>query len=298
MKGKDVLIFGGFNWLGYELTKLFIEKNLFSNIIIVDNLRDYLSIDNALKRQFDGYAHLYNENIFMYTINIKDKTELEKIYKVHNIGSVINNIKFNCSTKESERNDLLHGYANIIKLNDLYSTKKYIYLTRSYTHEKMLFSRNRIDNFLEENFIFNESAFLINENKGTLINIPDYIFGNKCYFSNNLFYKLTNIIKIKSPLYVPQSTTFCLCDNLLLMLIFESLFADIDDRYVNEAINQNISGPYRYIDIFNYFDLSSNNIRTIIDKNDKKTHSGIVPQDISNDSLFGKYLQSLNSLLS
>ena len=298
MKDKDILIFGGFNWLGYELTKLFIEKDLFSNIIIVDNLKDYLSRDNKLKRKFDDYAHLYNENIFMYTINIKDKTELEKIYKTHNIGSVINNIKFNCSLNEDERNDLLHGYANIIKLNDSHSIKKYIYLTRSYTHEKMLFSRNKIDNFLEENFIFNESVFLINENKGTLINVPDYIFGNKCYFSNNFFYKLANIIKIKSPLYIPQSSTFCLCDNLLLMLIFESLFTNIDDKCVNEAINQNISGPHRYIDIFSYFDLTSSNIRTIIDKNDKKTHSEIIPQDISDDSLFGKYLQSLNSLLS
>lgn len=289
---KDILIFGGFNWLGYELTKLFIEKNIFSNIIIVDNLNNYLSKDNRVKGKFDEYAHLYNENIFIHTINIKDKSELETIYKSYNIDTVINNIKFNYLSNKNERNDLLHGYANIIKLNDLYSIEKYIYLTRTYTHEKVLFNHNKIDNFLEENFVFNESTFLINEDKGVLINIPDYIFGSKCYDSNNFFYKLVNIIKIKSPIHIPQFEAFCLYDNFLLMLIFELIIIDRNDKYTNETINANVSGPYRYIDMFNYIKLS-NNIRISIDKNNETYNPRIMPQDINKNSLFGKYLQTL-----
>lgn len=291
---KDILIVGGFNWLGFELTKLCIERNLFSNIIIVDVLNNFLLKDNQIKRQFDKYAHLYNENIFLYNINIKDKDELVKIYEKHNIKSVVNNVKFNCHLTNDEKTNLLHGYANIVSLNKSHSVRKYVYLTRSYTHGKLFFNRPKDENFLEENFIFNESAFLVNENKGTLINIPDYIFGNKCYDSNNFFCKLVNIMKIKSPVYISRCSTFSLCDDLLLLFIFESLFTDVDDKYINEAINQNISGPHRYIDIFNYFN-SSTNSRVILEEVDKHSHPGITPQNISESSLLGKFLNHLDS---
>ena len=89
---KDILIIGGFNWLGFEFTKIFIEKNKFSNIIIVDIFKNLLSKDNKIKNDFDNYAHLYNENIFVYNVNIKDKIRLENIYKKLNIEYVINNI--------------------------------------------------------------------------------------------------------------------------------------------------------------------------------------------------------------
>jgi len=294
---KDILIIGGFNWLGYELTQFSIEKNVFSNIIIIDVLNDFLLKDNKVKQMFDKYSHLYNENIFMYNVNIKDKNSIEKIYNHHNIECVFNNVKFNYHLNENEKKELLHGYSNIVSLNEAHSIRKYVYLTKSYTHEKLFFNRPKEKNFLEENFIFNESTFLVNENKGTLINIPDYIFGNKCYDTNNFFCKLVNIIRVKSPVYIPHCSTFCLCDDLLLMLIYESLFADIDDKYINKVINQNVSGPHQYIDIFRYFK-SSTKSRVILEKVDKHSHPGMTPQDIDQTSLFGKYLLSLNTTLS
>ena len=293
---RDILIIGGFNWLGFELTKLFIEKKLFSNIIIVDVLNNFLLKDNQVKRSFDNYAHLYGENIFLYNANIKDKDELVKIYEKHNIKSVVNNVKFNCHLTTNEKTNLLSGYANIASLNNLYSVRKYVYMTRSYTHEKLFFNRPKNDDFLEENLIFNENAFLVNENKGTLINIPDYIFGNKCYDSSNFFCKLANIVKTKSPVYIPRCSTFCLCDDLLLIFISESLLTDVDDKYINEAINKNVTGPHRYIDIFNHFD-SSTNQRIILEEVDARSHPAMMSHDITESSLLGKYLHSLNSII-
>lgn len=290
---KDILIFGGFNWLGYELTKMFIEKNIFSNIIIVDNLENYLSKDNKIKRQFDNYRHLYDENIFMYNVNIKDKEALDKIYEKHHIKSVVNNIKFNCHFTDDEKRNILDGYANIVKLNDTYSVSKYIYLTRCYTHEKILFKQHKRLNLLEDNLIFNERTFLINKDKGHHVNLPDYIFGNKCYDSRNLFFKLLNIINIKSPIYLLQCSAYFLCDDLLLMLIYELLITDIDEKRISEVINDNVSGPHRYIDVFNYFE-SSANIRTVLAGDVEHSTPGIRPQHISESSLLGKYLQSLN----
>ena len=287
---KDILIIGGFNWLGFELTKLFIEKNLFSNIIIVDVLNNFLLKDNKIKSQFDNYAHLYNENIFLYNVNIKEKNELEEIYKLHNIRCVLNNIKFNCNLIEKDKTDLLHGFANIIALNDMYLIEKYVYLIRTYTHNKLLFTRRKVPNFLEENFIFNESTYMINENKGILVNIPDYVFGNKCYDSSNLIYKMRNIIKTKSPLYLPQCSVFCLCDELLLMLIVESMFSGVNDKYINEVINENVCGPHRYIDILQEFKPTN---RLVVGEVGEHQHPDIEPRKIERASLFGKYLNSL-----
>jgi hypothetical protein len=181
-------------------------------------------------------------------------------------------------------------------LNSVYKIKKYVYITRTYTHEKLIFERHNKTNFLEENFIFNESTFLINENKGMLINIPDYIFGNKCYNSNNLFYKIGHIIKIKSPIYIPNCNVFCLCDNILLILVYESLIADIDDDHVRDAINETISGPHNYIELFNFFK-STNKNRIIIGEIDKNLHCGIKKIDITDSSPLGNFLHSINSLV-
>lgn len=290
---KDVLIIGGFNWFGFELIKLFIERDLFSNIIIIDAMKDYLLKDNKIKEQFDKYRHLYHENIFMYNVNIKDKDDLAKIYEKHHIKSVVNNVKFNCHFTDNEKTNILHGYTNIVELNETYSISKYIYLTRSYTHEKILFKKHKQVNLLEENFIFNENAFLINKDKGHLLNLPDYIFGNKCYDSRHLLFKLVNIINVKSPLYIPQCSAYFLCDEVLLVIIYELLFTDIDEKRISEVINDNVYGPHRYIDIFNYFE-SSTNLRTIVAGDVNYSTPCIKPQCISKSSLLGKYLHSLN----
>lgn len=290
---KDILIIGGFNWLGFEFTKMFIEKNQFSNIIIVDIFKNFLLKDNKIKNDFDNYAHLYNENIFVYNVNIKDKIRLENIYKKHNIEYVINNIKFNCLFSDLDIAEILHGCVNIVNLNCIYKIKKYVYIMRTYTHKKLIFDPYKQANLLEENFIFNESVFLINENKGTLINIPDYTFGNKCYNSNNLFYKLSHIIKIQSPIYIPNCNVFCLCDNLLLIVIYDSLITDIDDKGINEQINKIISGPHSYIELFNFFKPTNKN-RIIIGEIDKNLHCGMKEQYITESSVLGQFLHSLN----
>tara|TARA_Y100000389_G_C17457062_1_gene518849 strand:+ start:2038 stop:2931 length:894 start_codon:yes stop_codon:yes gene_type:complete len=294
---KDILIIGGFNWLGYELTEIFIKNNVFSNIIIIDVLKDYLLKDNKIKTKFDNYTHLYNENIFHYNINIKEKDKLEELYKVHNIQCVLNNIKYIHGISEIEKKELLSGFANIAFLNETYMIEKYVYLTRSYTHEKLLFSNKKTEKFLEENFIFNESVYLINEDKGTLINLPDYIFGNKCYDSNNFFYKMMNVINSKSPLYVPLCNIYCLCDDLLLMIIIEALTTKIDDKKINNAINENVSGPHQYFDVLEYMKkIIRYNNRIILEQKDNSNHPEIEPQNITSTSLFGKYLYSLSSI--
>ena len=46
-----------------------------------------LDKDN-IKNKLDEYRHLYNENIYLYNINIKDKQELQDVYKQFNIKYV------------------------------------------------------------------------------------------------------------------------------------------------------------------------------------------------------------------
>ena len=289
---KDILILGGFGWLGFALTESIIKNNLLSNIIIVDVLNNYLTKDNIIKSNFDNFAHLYDINIFLYNVNIKDKIRMEDIYKNHNIGYVVNNIKFNHLLSENDKKELLRGFVNIINLNKIFSVKKYVYLTRTYTHDKLLFASNVKDNTIEENFIFNENIYLINEHNSVLVNIPDYIFGSKCYSSNNVFYKIRSIFQTRSPLYVPQCSLFCLCDEVLLCIIFEALFTDLNNKHIHTVIDSNVCGPYRYIDIINRFK-NVGNSKIIIEQTKDIEKLDELSRKIDETSLLGKYIQRL-----
>jgi len=76
----------------------------------------------------------------------------------------------------------------------------------------------------------------------------------------------------------------------LLILIVESLFSEVDDKYINEVINENICGPHRYVDIFQEFKPTN---RVIVGEVDKLQLPGIKPIKIERTTLFGKYLNSL-----
>jgi hypothetical protein len=78
------------------------------------------------------------------------------------------------------------------------------------------------------------------------------------------------------------------------MIIFELLFTETNEKNENKVINENISGPHRYIDIFNFFQSTTNNNIAIIETVDEHYNPGIPPQDIIESSLLGKYIKSLN----
>ena len=73
---KNVLILGGYNWVGYNIIKALLKENSFTNFIIVDSFQNQLWKD-SIKQSIDTYRYLYDENIFLFSIDIKDKYKLE-----------------------------------------------------------------------------------------------------------------------------------------------------------------------------------------------------------------------------
>ena len=136
---KNVLILGGYNWVGYNIIKALLEENSFTNFIIVDSFQNQLWKD-PIKQSFDIYRYLYDENIFLYSNDIKDKYKLEQIYQAHNITHVISNIKYN--TNDVHMMEKINGYHHIQKLNIKYNIQTFICIYRSITHNSFALNHN------------------------------------------------------------------------------------------------------------------------------------------------------------
>ena len=75
----NILIYGGFNWLGYYLTEYFITTNIVNNIVIIDNFQNVLMKEN-IRSKFDNFMHLYNINIFVYYFSVVKKIKHNKSF--------------------------------------------------------------------------------------------------------------------------------------------------------------------------------------------------------------------------
>uniref|UniRef100_A0AB39J7F3 NAD-dependent epimerase/dehydratase domain-containing protein n=1 Tax=Florenciella sp. virus SA2 TaxID=3240092 RepID=A0AB39J7F3_9VIRU len=288
--GKDILIYGGYNWLGYELMTNIIKYNLFTNIIIVDNLHNFLLKDN-IKSKFDNYYHLYNVNIHLHNCNIKDKEELIKIYKKYNISCVLNNIKYNIYDSEQEKKDKLMGYKNIGSIHKNINIQNgyemlYLCIIRMITHNK-IYLNNLSGNHVENNILFNEiicKELNITENINTVeILIPDYIYGTKC---NNFFKKLVNMFNCKAPLIIPDKKEyfFCLCDEDFISYIL----LIIENSKNKDLYELDVIGTFSYSHIINFIKKYKNSsLMRLIEYNNPDTSS------VKIDNKLYKYILSL-----
>jgi hypothetical protein len=225
----NILIYGGFNWLGYYLTEYLITTNIVNNIIIIDNFQNILMKEN-IRSKFDNFMHLYNVNIFVYNYNISHYNRLKEIYKIHKINYVLNNIKYNICNNHYDNNDLLLGYNNIKLLNLDFNIKKYICLYREITHNNIYLNPllNKTRDYVEENKLLNNK--LLDVNKKDCINIKfyDYIYGKMKNDQQNIVLKMKNILDTGSPVYVYSGDFYCLRDDQLLFKIIQQITYDLN----------------------------------------------------------------------
>lgn len=201
----NLLICGGYNWLSYEIIKKYI--NQVNKIIIIDKF-DFLNSDNAsifennIQCKIEEYKHLFNDIIFIYNLNLKDKYKLDEIFNYHKINMVINNIKYNYNKnyKENEEN-LLCSHENIIQCIKKYDIQNYISINRTYSHNNIHLSNNNTN--LKENTnltylnIFNMQKILNNDIVYN-INYTDYLKGIHITNNTNIIFKYNYLNKIKS----------------------------------------------------------------------------------------------------
>lgn len=223
---KNILLYGGYNWFGFEMIDVLLTENSFTNFIVVDSFQNQLWKDN-IKEKFDRYRYLYEENIFLFSIDIKDKYKLEDIYKTYQITHVVNNIKYN--TNDVYMMEKVNGYHNIAQLNKQYNINTYICLYRNISHNSFGLNHDKSDHVtICETFnqcIKKANEALHDHMNFHEIDIYDYVFGPKKDKYNDIVAMYKNIIRCKSPCYIQKCSFYAQYDKDVIQFV-EDLLLD------------------------------------------------------------------------
>jgi len=240
---KNVLILGGYNWVGYNIIKVLLEENSFTNFIIVDSFQNQLWKD-SIKQSIDTYRYLYDENIFLFSIDIKDKYKLEQIYAAHHITHVISNIKYN--TNDIHMMEKIDGYHHIQKLNIKYNIQTFICIYRSITHKSFGLNNDTSDHVTICDTFNNCVKTMVEPLKTKLkvheIILYDYVFGNKKDKYNEIISMYQNIIKCHSPCYVEKCNLFLQYD--------QDFLNTIEDKLLNKPSRSIRKWCYPYLNLY------------------------------------------------
>jgi len=222
----DIIVFGGFNWLGYEILNEFVKSRYIKNFIIVDNFSRFLEREN-IKDKFDEYRHLYDEDLHLFNVNIKDKEQLEEIYNRFNIKHCIMNVKYNIYDSSSQIKDKFVGYEHINKLNDEFHVKDVLCIIRKITHNQFCLNNMNKD-IVSVNQIYNNNMMDLFSNSYNVW-IRDYLHGNKKDKTyNDIHHKINNIIRSGSPVFYQNCDTYLTNDEGLLDSVIR--FIQLDER--------------------------------------------------------------------
>lgn len=233
---QNLLIYGGYNWLGFHVMDYLIQENTFTDFIIVDSFQNQLWKDN-IRDKMDLYRHLYEVHIHLYAIDIKDKYKLESIYKKHNITHVIQNIKYNpCDKYVMEK---LNGFKHIRDLNHIYKISQMICLYRQITHNEFNLNHDMSTNHIKISETFNDYTHTIfNTNKPPKIShitIYDYVYGYLKDHYNDIVYKYKKIIQTNIPCYVDVCTFYLTYDKYIIDHLCDLLLNKSHARMIHSA---------------------------------------------------------------
>ncbi len=126
-----ILITGSAGFIGFHLSlKLLKNEN---TVIGVDNLNNYY--DLSLKKNRNKILKKYTKYIF-YKLDLKNKNELNKIFKKHKIDFVINlaaqaGVRYSLINPKSYIDSNINGFFNLIEITKNHKIKNFIYASTS-----------------------------------------------------------------------------------------------------------------------------------------------------------------------
>ena len=220
---KNLLILGGYNWVGFELIDKLIMENSFTDFIIVDCFENQLWKDD-IKAKMDTYRYLYEENIFLYNYNIKEKDKIKELYTYHNITHVVNNIKYN--RRDQHIMDKIDGLKTIVECNKRHAIQCYICLHRSISHNTICFNHDKQDHVSICND-FNHCVRTMNQDSASMayheLRIVDYVYGEKKDKYNEIIQLYKNIIRSGAPCYIENCSFYIQKDEAILTHVLDLL---------------------------------------------------------------------------
>ena len=112
-----ILITGSAGFIGFQLSLKLLQKG--NTVIGVDNLNNYYDV--SLKKNRNKILKKYTKYIF-YKLDLKNKNQLNKVFKKHKIDCVINlaaqaGVRHSISNPEIYLTSNVIGYFNILNCN-------------------------------------------------------------------------------------------------------------------------------------------------------------------------------------
>ena len=217
---KTILLLGGYNHIGTLTIENILENNSNYNLIIYDNLSCIMRYKHLNTIQQD-YGYLQDDILDFIHGDIKDYSELHKIFDKYNIHYVINNVKYN--PRDDYDKSILNlkiGYANILDLCKKYDCKL-VNIQREITHNSIYFdhklegdeSSHSLYYIQLQNEMTNDAAQWISIK---CIYYRDYIYDTYIDYSSDVIQKLVYMEKIKTtPFYPNIYAWFCKTSNII-----------------------------------------------------------------------------------
>lgn len=142
----NILVTGSAGFIGYHLVKKLVENG--SNVIGIDNLNTYYSIDLKYSRLFNSGINFDNivdnkiiksslwENYKFSKVDIEDFISLNEIFKNNSIDIVIHlaaqaGVRYSLENPRTYINTNINGFFNIIELSKIYNVNKFVYASSS-----------------------------------------------------------------------------------------------------------------------------------------------------------------------
>lgn len=128
---KNALVTGAAGFIGYHLAFLLLQKDY--NVIGIDNLNDYYEV----KLKYDRLSILERKNNFIfYEVDLKNKTEIDKIFKEYKPDYVINlaaqaGVRYSIENPYAYIESNIAGFMNILESCRNYPVKHLIYASSS-----------------------------------------------------------------------------------------------------------------------------------------------------------------------
>ena len=130
-KKENILVTGSSGFIGFHLSKLLLDKGY--RVIGIDNMNNYY--DPLLKEERLSILLKY-DNYKFYKIDIKDKNEIDNIFKTNKITYVINlaaqaGVRYSITNPYEYIDSNLVGFINILEACRNYPIKHLIYASSS-----------------------------------------------------------------------------------------------------------------------------------------------------------------------
>ena len=177
LKKDKILITGSAGFIGFHVSKFFLEKNY--KVYGIDNLNNYYDV----KLKNDRIKLLKNnfKNFKFSKIDISNKKSLEKLFKKNSFDKVINlaaqaGVRYSINNPDAYVKSNLVGFCNLIELSKKNKIKHFIYASTSSVYgmnkKQPLSEKDNVDHPIQFYAATKRANELIAHSYSHLFNLP------------------------------------------------------------------------------------------------------------------------------